>query len=283
MPIEKSQGEIGAVQSIERAGAILRVVAAGGLTGVRLKDIAQQLDLMPSTAHRFCKALVAEGWLAQPAGQKRYFLGGFQQSLASLVIDRTRVTAFGRKATQNLANLTGDTAFLFLREGLDIVCTARSEGDFHIRALAVNVGDWRPLGAGYAGIAVLSTLPLAELSSTLELLTLHRAELAEMDRNELNLEIETARGLGFAETDQSSRLPPGTSGVAAPILFPNGYCPGALGVAAINDRLPTKRRRSIAESLMEECRQIVEDTMNEDIRVDANGRIQNSKSREIAA
>lgn len=260
-----------AVQSVERAAAILRAVASAGLDGARLKDIAAGTELLPSTTHRLCKSMLQQGWLVQPPGQRRYFLGTTQLSLASLSVDRTRIVKFGRMAAARLAQATGDTAHLFMREGMDVVCSERCEGSFMIKALTVSIGDWRPLGMGYAGIAVLSTLSPFELDVTLDQLFEHKEEMKRLDRAVLLADIDRARELGYAETFRAGRLPSGASGVAAPILFPKGQCSGAISVLAIDERLPDERRQKIAVMIKAECDRIVTETLDLSIKVDASG------------
>ena len=243
----------GTIQSIERAAAVLKSVAGAGAEGARLKDISAQ-TLMPPTAHRLCKAMLREGWLSQPTGQRRYFLGQFQPTLDKLSQNRSRIVDAGRRAVRRLAHRTGDTAYLFLCDGIDVLCIDRCEGDFMVKALAVNVGDWRPMGLGAAGMAVLAAMAEQDRAMTMDLLLAHRPEVAERGRDWLEDNIQRTKQHGFTFA-RTSGLVSGVYGIAAP--WPEtvslGAPFGALSVVAIQDRLDEDRRIEVAAAIKEEC------------------------------
>ncbi len=245
------------IQSIERAAAVLKSVAGAGAAGARLKDISEQTSLMPPTVHRLCKAMLQEGWLLQPPGQRRYFLGQFQPSLDKLSQSRANIVDAGRRAVRRLAHRTGDTAYLFLCDGIDVLCIDRCEGDYMVKALAVNVGDWRPMGLGAAGLAALSAMPKREQDATIELLLSHRPQLAEQGRDWMEENIRRTKQNGFA-FGHATGLVSGVYGVAAPWPEENSFgAPfGALSVVAVKDRLDEDRRIEVATAIKEECRAI---------------------------
>src|SRR5829696_2583382 len=64
----------GSVQSIERAAAILQVVAgSGGTLGVT--DIAEAVGLAKTTTHSLLRTLLLVGFVAQDRATGRYTLG----------------------------------------------------------------------------------------------------------------------------------------------------------------------------------------------------------------
>ena len=65
--------------------------------------------------------------------------------------------------TTRIAERTGDTVFLNVRSGPDVLCIDRKEGTFPIKTLIIEVGNRRPLGVGAGGIALLMPLPDEEL------------------------------------------------------------------------------------------------------------------------
>ena len=62
-------------QSISRAIRAMKHIARHTPNGMRLVDIAEEMNLERPTAHRVLKALVQEGMLVQLPGSKRYTLG----------------------------------------------------------------------------------------------------------------------------------------------------------------------------------------------------------------
>src|SRR5690554_5311744 len=65
------QGALGTV----RIAALLRIVAAHNVTGMRLTEIGRLGGLEQSTAHRIVTALTSVGFLARDARTRRYHLG----------------------------------------------------------------------------------------------------------------------------------------------------------------------------------------------------------------
>jgi len=258
-PTTESKGaSAGSVQSIERAAALLRAVAGAGTNGARLKDMAEEAGLLAPTARRLCRAMLKEGWLRQPEGQRRYFLGTEGPAGADLSWQSSELVMAGRNAVRRLAARTGDTAYLFLRQDLDVLCIDRQEGSFAIKALAVNVGDWRPLGLGAAGLAVLSSIPDDAYAAIKSRLFADRPDVAALGLDRLDDNVATSRRNGFAVTSDTGLLP-GVKGFAVTIPWPSGEPFGALSVVAVNERLPEGRFQEIAETMKQEVARMIED------------------------
>ena len=64
----------GTIQSVERAAAILRLLA-GGSRRLRLGDLAQTLGLAKPTAHGLLRTLQQEGFVEQDPATGEYQLG----------------------------------------------------------------------------------------------------------------------------------------------------------------------------------------------------------------
>ncbi len=248
--------ERNAIQSVERAAAILRTVASAGSDGARVKDLATALGLIPSTVNRLCKTMVKEGWLIQPAGQRRYFVGGALANLSTMATDRSALSYLGELAAARLAESTGDTIYFFVREGIDLNCCYRREGDFAIRTLPVDVGSWIPLGLGYAGIAALAAFQETECETVLGQLVHARPAVRSLDQRKLRRDVERARRIGYADSLREGRLPPSAGGIAASVMSPHGEPLAAISLLAINERLTPDRVTDLAQAIVAECAQI---------------------------
>jgi DNA-binding IclR family transcriptional regulator len=149
----------GGTQSIQRAVAVLRILATARETGLKLTEISMHAELTHPTTHRILSVLVAEGIVEQRPGSRRYVVG--EQIPLLALSRRTRdplldiVSPHLRAAVGEI----GDTGFLTRRTGLDTVCVARQLGTYPIQVLAWDVGERRPLGVTNAGIAILSGMP----------------------------------------------------------------------------------------------------------------------------
>lgn len=83
----------GGTQSLERAIALLRAVAASGVDGARLADLMTGVGLSKATAHRLLMALSREGLIEQDSRSRRYHLGPDLDALGQLAAARHRPPA----------------------------------------------------------------------------------------------------------------------------------------------------------------------------------------------
>lgn len=236
----------GGTQSIQRAVAVLRILATARESGLGLTEIATQAELTRPTAHRILSILIAEGIVEQRVGTRQYVIG--EQIPLLALSRRTRdplldiVIPHLRAAVAEI----GDTGFLTRRTGLDTVCVARLIGTYPIQVLAWDVGERRPLGVTNAGIAILSGM---QDDTVRGLLVENRSRFSRygVSMDAILREVATARTNGFAARGRS--LTPGASAVSVLIRSGNGMSHGALTITPISRRLSPKRTDEIVARL----------------------------------
>src|SRR6218665_2093181 len=143
MPIREDDPQparVAGSQVVQRIALLMRLVAAGQGSGLRLADLYRAADLERPTVHRLLQSLVAERLLRQDSHTHRYFLGPAMYEM-------------GLAASPTLA--LGDIVFLTERSGLDGVCTDRAEGDAPIKVYVLEIGRRRPLTVGGGSAAIL--------------------------------------------------------------------------------------------------------------------------------
>ncbi|ALG74817.1 acetyl-CoA synthetase [Azospirillum thiophilum] len=89
-PAPAAPNAAGGTQSLERAIALLRAVAAAGTGGARLADLMTGVGLSKATAHRLLTALARDGLVDQDARSRRYHLGPDLVALGDLAALRHR-------------------------------------------------------------------------------------------------------------------------------------------------------------------------------------------------
>ncbi|MFO1108444.1 MAG: IclR family transcriptional regulator [Bradyrhizobium sp.] len=236
----------GGTQSIQRAVAVLRLLATARETGLGLTEISMQAELTHPTTHRILSALVAEGIVEQRRGTRRYVVG-----------EQIPLLALSRRARDPLLDVVGphlkeavgeigDTGFLTRRVGLDTICVARQLGTYPIQVLAWDVGDRRPLGVTNAGIAILSGM---QADTVRGVLAKNRSRFTRygVSTEAILHEVATARAKGFAARARS--LTPGASAVSVVIRSPGGAAHGALTITPISRRLSPRRTDEIVARL----------------------------------
>ena len=236
----------GGTQSIQRAVAVLRILATARETGLKLTEISRHAELAYSTTHRILSVLVAEGVVEQRTGSRRYVIG--EQIPLLALSRRTRdplldmVVPHLRAAVDEI----GDTGFLTRRVGLDTICVFRQLGNYPIQVLAWDVGERRPLGVTNAGIAILSGMQIETMRGVL---TKNRTRFSRygVSTEEILQEVAAARASGFAARTRS--LTPGSGAVSVLIRSPSGAAHAALTITPILRRLSPKRTEEIVAKL----------------------------------
>jgi DNA-binding IclR family transcriptional regulator len=247
------------VQSIERAAAILALLADGGEAGKRLTDVAAEAGLQKSTAHRILGTLVRTGLVEQNERDGRFFLGFRLFALGAAAANRYDLVEIADDAMLRLAQRTEDTIYLFVRSGTEALCLDRVSGSFPIKTLTLHVGDSRPLGVGAGGLALLAWLPDEEVERVVRINAPRLAEYVRYDAKTLLSLVQESRELGHTFND--GMLVSGMRAVSVPIRGKGGRPVAALSVAAIDSRLEADRRAEVVGWLREEAR-ILEGRLN---------------------
>lgn len=246
-----ADGTAPGAQSLGRAIALIRAVAAAGAQGVRLSELSRATLLHKATAHRILSALLDEGVLERDPEDGRYRLGMELFVWGARVSERLSLRSTAQASCDRLCTAYEDTVFLSVRRGLDSVCIERREGAFPIRTLTLEVGSVRPLGVGAGSLALLSALSDEELEDVLDALGERLKPYPTFAPKFLRRLVAETRARGYAFNDQ--RLMQGMSAIGVPIVTSNGSLLGAFSVAAISARMTQARREQIAQSMRNEA------------------------------
>jgi DNA-binding IclR family transcriptional regulator len=241
----------GSVQSLERAAAILRVLAQAGASGTRLADVATAIGLGKTTTHRLINALLDLGFVDQDKATRRYRLGLEVYALATAAQSRLVVVELARPSLVTLAEQTGDTVFLSIIDRYEAVCVDRQVGSFPIRTLTLNIGDRRPLGTGSGSLALLAALPDDDIRRALEINSNRQLNFPGYDVSEIYRLVAETRTNRYAFNN--GRIVSGMSAVAIAVPGADGKPAAAISVAAIADRMQPERRRQIVDLLQREA------------------------------
>lgn len=241
----------GGAQSVVRAIAVLKKVTAHNDSGIRLSQLARDLDLALPTAHRLLAVLDAEGLIYLDQSSKKYHLG-FEAARIGMEARQYLVRDRFRPALKKIADLTEDTVFLSIGIGYDILCVDRVEGRYPIRAVTVDIGDRRPMGIG---VGSLSLAAFASPEYLEEVLTRNgprypkyngvtSEDLRNMAQDALVKGYVVGRGIYW----------PNVTSLGMAVFDQDEKILAAITVSAINERLPAERMDEIHKTV----RQIIE-------------------------
>jgi DNA-binding IclR family transcriptional regulator len=248
-------GDSSGSQSIDRAARLLALVAERHRQGAALTELVRESGLNQATARRILVALIRSGLIEQSEATRRYHLGVATYVYGTIASDRFAYQALGDESVRRLAELSEDTAFFCVRQGLHTLCLRREEGLHPIRAQVLNVGQRHPLGVAAHGIAILASLPDAEIDavvdSNLDYYASHYPMLTEDLLREMLAE---ARWRGVAINRGVFHR--GAWAIAIPIRGLSGEVMGALSVGAVEDRLGETRQPDIIRYLKVEAKKL---------------------------
>ncbi len=233
-------------QSIRRALAVLRAVAAGRNVGLSLQHVAQATGLSRPTVHRILQTLVFEDVVEQSPRTRRYLVGEQIPLLALARPRRSLLEDVAAPILDQMAQKLGDTMFLTIRTQTDTLCIARHLGSYPIQVLVIEVGARRPLGVSSAGLAILSGLPVEEVCAILAA-NAPRLGAFGTDPSKAAGAVEASRRRGYALSDPG--LVPGTKAISVPIVPGPHHASAVLTLAAIRKRLAPWREPAVVAAL----------------------------------
>jgi len=250
-PVERVRG----AQSIQRAMALLRSVAAAGTQGARLVEIAASSGLARGTVHRILTALASEDLIVRDAVTQAYRLGQEAYVLGTIDAIQHGIHHIALPALHRLAETCDDAAFLSVPSGTDFVCVHRQEGKFKGRNHWLKAGDRHPLGVGSPGQALLAAMsdPIVNQCIALNAEAVAQRYPAYSVIRMLRL-VADARARGYAVSP--GLVWPGACGIAVAIVNNEGRPIGALSVAAAENRLHAGRYEKLGALLSREAKWI---------------------------
>ena len=220
----------GTVQSIERAAAILRLLA-GGSGHLALGDIARSLDLAKGTTHGILRTLQHVGFVDQDRVSGHYQLGPALPHLGSSYLDVNELRSRSINWADPLAARTGESVRIgALRDGQAVVVHHVFRPDDTFQTL--DVGTLLPLHATAIG-KVLLAYRAAGPDPAEELDRFTRRTIRT--RQALAAELQHVRDNGWSL--EAEEMTPGNASVAAPIRGYGGLVVGAIGINGLVERI----------------------------------------------
>ncbi|MEE1751423.1 IclR family transcriptional regulator [Streptomyces sp. SP18CS02] len=222
----------GPVQSIERAAAILRLLA-GGPRRLGLGEVAASLGLAKGTAHGILRTLQHVDFVEQDAATGKYQLGAALLHLGTSYLDVNELRSRSINWADALAARSGEAVRLGTPlEGKVLIIHHVFRPDDTLQTL--DVGDLLPLHASALGKVLLAfgTVTVESvLDAGLESYTRHTL----VDPEVLNRALAEIRENGWAGEIQEMSM--GDAGVAAPIRGHGGLSVGAIGLSGPVERI----------------------------------------------
>lgn len=218
------------MNAIKRTGETLKLLAENPL---RFTDIARELHLTKSTAHRLLRALGQAELIKKNPLSGLYYLGPLiSQLAASPISEHQFLIACSIAEIRKLRNLSGETVNLQIPLGTERMCLEEVQSKEFIKYVS-GKGAIYPIFAGSAGKMLLAMMNDDQINILMaRFYYVPSAPRPIKNTKDLWKEIELARTLGHS-TSFGERVA-GSSSVAVPIT---GYiCPAILNILGPADR-----------------------------------------------
>ncbi|WP_306355983.1 MULTISPECIES: IclR family transcriptional regulator [unclassified Nocardia] len=227
----------GPVQSIERAGAMLQLLARSS-GGLGVGDIASSLELAKGTAHGILRTLQAIGFVEQDRGGGKYRLGTALRYLGAGHLDANELRSRAINWADALAARSGEAVRIGVASQ-DRVLVAHHVFRPDDTPQTLDVGALLPLHATALGKILLaydSDLAARIRAGKLESLTRRTVIQPAL----LAKSLADVRDNAWA--GEYGELEPGEASIAASIRSHGGLVVGAIGISGAAERIfPTGR------------------------------------------
>lgn len=244
----------GGLQSVDRAIAVLRILARSGSAGVT--EVAEEMGVHKSTISRLLKALEAQG-MAQSSGRGKYQLGLGILHLANAIPIRLDLTREARPILEALAAKFGETVNLAVMSSDHVVNIDEAFGPSTFAVTQNWMGRLTPIHATSSGKVFLASLSTAQRSRLLKDLGMPAVTKQTItSRQELEEQLLIVANSGYATV--RGELEDGLNGIAVPIRGHEGTVIGAVSIAGPSFRFDPEKVPGLIEELKAAGRKISE-------------------------
>jgi DNA-binding IclR family transcriptional regulator len=241
---ERGREDSGPVQSVDRAVAILEILARDGEAGVT--EVARELDVHKSTASRLLAALGRRELVVQDAARGKFRLGVGIVRLAGAVSQQLDVVQESRAVCRALAQEVGETVNLAILSGRDALYLDQVAGP-----AALSPHNWAgqriPLHATSDGKVLLAYLPEAELGACLAAPLARFTSRTITDVAEFGDLLAEVRRREYATAVEE--LEAGLTAIAAPVRDAEGTVIASISASGPSFRIPADRLPALAVAL----------------------------------
>jgi DNA-binding IclR family transcriptional regulator len=243
--------------TVSRALRLLTVLADAG-SSVTVKQIAEQMGVAPSTAHRLLQLLKQDGFVEASAVGHQYSIGPQFYRVAARVLDSVSTPALAQPFIQAIANAFDETVLfgLYVPTERALSFAARADGQ---QKLKYQIDLHRPLSLvwGASGKAVLAYLPPGEIEAILSEEGASPGTGATPPAlSVLQDELAQVRARGYA-VSESEKLPD-ARGIAAPVFGPSGVI-GCICLTSPKSRMPHASIEAIGREIVSRAQALSRD------------------------
>ncbi|MGG1291945.1 IclR family transcriptional regulator [Bacillus smithii] len=229
--------------TVVKALMILEKIASSQ-SGISLAGLVKELDLPKSTIHRLIETLKSYKYIDLDPNTEKYFIGLKMVEIGVSGLHNIEVVDVASPYLTDLAEKTGETAFLAGYYEGEIVYLNKKEGTQSIRTTA-KLGMRRPVHCTAVGKAILSTFTLEEVEKILLEKGMKKyTKNTIVDIQKFHQELSAIRREGFAIDKEEIEI--GLICYAVPIFNYTGRVTGSIGLGGPTLRMLKNQKECVA-------------------------------------
>lgn len=213
-----------------------------------ITELARELSIAKSTAHRIVSTLVSEGFLEKNPINDKYRLGLALFRLGALVRRRMDVSNEARPMLMDLRAQTNETILLALPDDSQIMYVFHLESSHAIR-MRSDIGVRKPMVCTAEGQAILAFMNEEDREAVLDGAIEKRTPHTITDPVKLRAKIDEVRLHGYSLEDQESEI--GMRSLAAPIFNSDRHVVGSVAIAGPVVRMTDEVIPGLAERVVD--------------------------------
>lgn len=249
MEPSRTEGSGGGVSVVAKVGLVLRLLGSADVAGATTSAIAREAGLPRPTAHRLLTDLAEQGFVDRSQDTGRWQLGPELFLLGAVAAARYDVTDQARDVLTDLAEQTGESAYLSAVRARETVCLAECEGSFPLRSHVLYEGIRFPFGVASAGLAILAHLPHDEAEEYIATTDLTTRWGEAHSRRALRSRVTATRAAGYAVNP--GLIVEGSWGMAAAVFDKTGRPRAALSLTGVRSRFTDRRIPTLGRLLLD--------------------------------
>ncbi len=246
-------GESPGGQTAVRTLKILKLIGQHNADGLTARHIREALGEERSAVQRALQSLISEGLVQRGTNLRHFHLGVEAIHLGQATLRQSPLVSKYQFALQKIARVTGETVFLSVRLGNFSLCLSRVQGTLPVPTMRARVGDMKVLGTNAGGLALLSTLPDAEIKR------IHEDNIAAFRQAGLGLpavwrHVAQARQSGYVVLSDAVSKGVTTLGI---IIGDRDEPFASAAIASPKERMNTYRAQELAHILAQTLAEVV--------------------------
>ncbi len=239
--------------ALEKALDIFEAISAEP-NGVGQLELSAKLNVPRTTLYRLLASLVSRGLVRRDPVRRVYCLGFKCFELARRAHSSGDLVAAAAGEMRNLRDLTGETVYLGVMDGHEVLSVETFEGA-HSERSAAGLGQRKPLFATSLGKAMLAALPESRREALVREMQLRPITPTTItDRRRLNAELKISAARGYAIDNEE--ILTGVRCAGAAIIDQEGRLRGAISVSGPAWRMTLARLEDIGPELADAARRI---------------------------